>query len=72
MKAGRRNDGQGKKKVFLLVVFMASATSTAATVANIAQSCEREAKKAAAINVLGTLFLILSLPLMVMLYQSVI
>lgn len=58
----------GAKNV-ILIVFMATASSSAATVANIAQSYNNEAQKASVINVMSILFLIFTLPLMVILYQ---
>lgn len=59
-------------KSILLIVFMATASSSAATVANIAQKYEKNAQEASTINVLGTLLLVITLPLMVALYQMLI
>lgn len=58
----------GAKKI-ILIVFMATASSSAATVANIAQSYDNEAQYASIINVMSILFLIVTLPAMVVLYQ---
>ena len=59
---------EGAKNI-ILIVFMATASSSAATVANIAQSYQNEAEKASVINVMSILFLIVTLPIMVVLYQ---
>lgn len=59
-------------KEILLIVFMAAASSPANTVANIAQSYGKDGRHASIINVMGVLFLIVSLPLMVALYQFII
>lgn len=56
-------------KDIILIVFMATASSSAATVANIAQSYNNDAENAGVINVMSILFLILTLPIMVILYQ---
>ena len=56
-------------KNIILIVFMATASSSAATVANIAQSYNNDAQNAGLINVMSILFLIITLPIMVILYQ---
>lgn len=56
-------------KNIILIVFMATASSSAATVANIAQSYNNDAQNAGIINVMSILFLIITLPIMVILYQ---
>jgi predicted permease len=56
-------------KNIILIVFMATASSSAATVANIAQSYSNDAQNAGIINVMSILFLIITLPIMVILYQ---
>ena len=56
-------------KNVILIVFMATASSSAATVANIAQSFNNDAQNAGIINVMSILFLIITLPIMVIVYQ---
>lgn len=62
---------EGGKNI-LMIVFMATASSPAATVANMAQKYDKDAKEASMINVLSVLLLIITLPVMVMLYQIII
>lgn len=62
---------EGGKEI-LLIVFMATASSPAATVANMAQKYDKNSKEASMINVLSVLLLIITLPLMVMLYQIIV
>lgn len=56
----------------ILIVFMQTASSSAGTVANMAQSYENDAQNASIINVMSVLFLIFTLPIMVILYQLII
>ena len=56
-------------KDILLVVFLATASSPAATVANLAQNYGKNAGRASIINVLSVCFMIVTMPIMVMLYQ---
>lgn len=66
--SGIANYIEGLKEIFL-VVFMATATSTAATVATLAQGYGKDAKIAGEINIMGVFFLTITLPGMVILYQ---
>ena len=59
-------------KSILLIVYMATASSTAATIANIAQKYEKSPEAASMINVLGVFLLLVTLPVMVTIYQLVV
>lgn len=59
-------------KDIILVVFMATASSMSTTITNMAYYHNNEEQKASIINVLSVLFLALTLPFMVMLYQIMI
>lgn len=56
-------------KDIALVVFMATASSTSATITNLAYCYKKEEQRAGMINVMSVLFLAFTLPLMVMLYM---
>lgn len=56
-------------KDILLIVFMATASSVAATVSNLAQNFDNDAAEAGIINVMSVAFMIITLPAAVMLYQ---
>lgn len=60
---------EGTKNI--LVSFMATVSSVSATITNMAYTYKKEEKKMSGINVMSVLFLVLTLPLMVMLYQIV-
>ena len=59
---------EGAKEI-ILVVFMATASSVSATITNMAYSYQKEEQKASAINVMSVLMLVLTMPIMVLLYQ---
>lgn len=56
-------------KAILLIVFMAIASSPAATVTNLAQGYDQDAEQASMINLVGVILLIITMPAMVYLYQ---
>lgn len=56
-------------KEIVLVVFMATASSVSATVTNMAYSYKKEEQRASVINIMSVMFLAVTLPLMVMVYQ---
>ena len=53
----------------LLVSFLATTTPTATTITQLAQVCGNDAEYASAINVVTTGLCVLTIPIMVMLYQ---
>ena len=59
------NDG----KAVLMIVFMATCSSSAATIANLASGYGKDVQYASMINVIGVIALILTMPLMVYCYQ---
>lgn len=59
-------------KDILLIVFMATASSVAATVSNLAQNFDNDAVEAGIINVMSVVFMIVTLPAAVILYQRMI
>lgn len=68
--SGVANIMEGAKEI-ILVSFMATASSVSATITNMAYTYQNEEQKASGINVMSVLFLVLTLPIMVMLYQIV-
>ena len=56
-------------KQILLVVFLASSSTAAAMVTQLAQIYDADAKYASVINVMSIIFCIITMPLMVMLYD---
>lgn len=58
-------------KQILLVVFLASASTAAAMVTQLAQIYDADAKYASVINVMSIIFCIITMPLMVMLYEII-
>lgn len=68
--SGVGNIMEGAKEI-ILVSFMATASSVSATITNMAYTYQKEEQKASVINVMSVLFLVLTLPIMVMLYQIV-
>ena len=56
-------------KQILLVVFLASSSTAAAMVMQLAQIYDADAKYASVINVMSIIFCIITMPLMVMLYD---
>lgn len=56
-------------KSILLILFMAVASSPAATIVNIVQSNNMDSSYASMINVIGVILLIITMPLMVFIYQ---
>lgn len=57
-------------KQILLVVFLASASTAAAMVTQLAQIYDADSKYASVINVMSIIFCIVTMPLMVMLYET--
>ena len=56
-------------KQILLVVFLASSSTAAAMVTQLVQIYDADAKYASVINVMSIIFCIITMPLMVMLYD---
>ncbi len=62
---------QGEGIKILLIVFLAVTTPSASTVTQMCQVYGNDAKYASAINVMTTLFALITMPLMVLIYQMV-
>jgi predicted permease len=59
-------------KNIVLIVFMATASSTSTTVTNMAYYYEVDEQQASFINIMSVLFLVITLPVMIRLYQWVV
>ena len=59
------------KKNYCLIVFLAVITPSASTITQMCQVYGNDSKYASAINVMTTLLSIITMPLMVLLYQTV-
>ena len=60
---------QSEEIKILLIVFLAVTTPSASTVTQMCQVYGNDAKYASAINVMTTLFALITMPLMVLIYQ---